>query len=202
MATHSSIPAWRIPWTEEAGRLQSSGLQKVGHDWAHIHTHLIILSHFSGHYRASLVAQVVKNLPAMRETWVWSLDWDDPLEKGMVTLFSILAWRIPMDRGAGLTTVHGAAKSQTWRSNWAQPIETVTYETLVFFGVWWLINMTCTASNVTFNKGKIWPKFNKEGQHGPLCPTCFFPTLCCVLSMQPSSLILMNLTPHVQVVAV
>ena len=86
MATHSSIPAWRIPWTEEAGRLQSLGLQKVGHDWAHIHTHLIILSHFSGHYRASLVAQVVKNLPAMRETWVWSLDWDDPLEEGMATL--------------------------------------------------------------------------------------------------------------------
>ena len=33
MATHSSIPAWRIPWTEEPGRLQSVGLQKVGHDW-------------------------------------------------------------------------------------------------------------------------------------------------------------------------
>ena len=45
--------------------------------------------------RASLLAQLVKNLPAMRETWVRSLDWDDPLEKGKATHFSILAWRIP-----------------------------------------------------------------------------------------------------------
>ena len=45
--------------------------------------------------RASLVAQLVKNLPAMRETWVQSLGWDDPLEKRMATYFSILAWRIP-----------------------------------------------------------------------------------------------------------
>ena len=42
---------------------------------------------------------MVKNPPAMRETWVWSLGWDDPLEKGKVTHSSILAWRIPMDRG-------------------------------------------------------------------------------------------------------
>ena len=37
MAPHSSILAWKIPWTEEPGRLQSSGLQRVGHDWAHTH---------------------------------------------------------------------------------------------------------------------------------------------------------------------
>ena len=43
----------------------------------------------------SLVAQLVKNLPAMRETCVQSLVWEDPLEKGMATHFSILAWRIP-----------------------------------------------------------------------------------------------------------
>ena len=47
-----------------------------------------------------LVAQLVKNLPVMRETWVQSLGWEDPLEEGMVTHSSILAWRIPMDRGA------------------------------------------------------------------------------------------------------
>src|SRR5574337_230804 len=62
---------------------------------------------------ASLVAQTVKNLPAMRETWVRSLDWEDPLEEGMATQSSILAWRIPMDRGAWGATVHGIAKSQT-----------------------------------------------------------------------------------------
>ena len=43
---------------------------------------------------ASLVAQTVKNLPAMQETWVRSLGWEDPLEKGMATHSSILAWRI------------------------------------------------------------------------------------------------------------
>ena len=44
---------------------------------------------------ASLVAQLVKNLPAMRETWVPSLGWEDPLEKRKATHSSILAWRIP-----------------------------------------------------------------------------------------------------------
>ena len=47
---------------------------------------------------ASLVAQLVKNLPAMRETWVQSLGWKDPLEKGTATLSSILAWRISWGR--------------------------------------------------------------------------------------------------------
>jgi len=46
------------------------------------------------------VAQTIKNLPAMRETWARSLGGEDPLEEGMATYFSILAWRIPMDRGA------------------------------------------------------------------------------------------------------
>ena len=47
----------------------------------------------------SLVAQLVKNLPAMQETWIQFLGWEDPLEKGMATRSSILAWRIPW-RGA------------------------------------------------------------------------------------------------------
>ena len=64
-----------------------------------------------------LVAQMVKNLPAMRETWVWSLGQEDPLEEGMATHSSILAWDNPMDRGAWWATVHGFAKSQTWLSD-------------------------------------------------------------------------------------
>jgi len=60
---------------------------------------------------ASLVAQTVKDLPAMQETCVRSLCWEDPLEKGMATHSSILAWRIPMDRGAWWDTVHRVAKS-------------------------------------------------------------------------------------------
>ena len=63
--------------------------------------------------RASLVAQTVKNPLAIWETWVQSLGWEDPLEKDMATHSSILSWRIPMDRGAWWTTVHGVAKSLT-----------------------------------------------------------------------------------------
>ena len=48
---------------------------------------------------ASLMAQMVKNSPAMQETQVRSLAWEDPLEEGMATHSSILVWRIPMDRG-------------------------------------------------------------------------------------------------------
>ena len=59
------------------------------------------------------MAQVVKNLPAMWETQVQSLGWEDPLEEGMATHSSILAWRIPMDRGTWPATVHGVAKSWT-----------------------------------------------------------------------------------------
>ena len=62
---------------------------------------------------ASLVAQMVKNPLAMWEIWVLSLDWEDPLEEGMANHSSILAWRIPMDRGAWQATVHGVTKSRT-----------------------------------------------------------------------------------------
>ena len=47
------------------------------------------------------MAQTVKNLPAMQETWVQSLGWEDPLEKGMATHSSILAWRIPWTEEPG-----------------------------------------------------------------------------------------------------
>ena len=60
-----------------------------------------------------MVAQTVKNLPAMQETQVHSLDKEDPLEKEMATHSSILAWRIPMDRGAWRATVHEITKSWT-----------------------------------------------------------------------------------------
>ena len=67
--------------------------------------------------RVFLVAQTVKNLPAMLETWVRSLGWEDPLEEGMAAHSTILAWRIPMDRGAWWATVRGVAESQTRLSN-------------------------------------------------------------------------------------
>ena len=60
--------------------------------------------------RASLLAHMVKNLPAMQKTWIWSLGWDDPLEEDMVTHSNILAWRIPMNRWAWQATVHRGHK--------------------------------------------------------------------------------------------
>ena len=58
------------------------------------------------------MAQLVKNLPAMQETWFPSLGWEDPLEKTMASHSSILAWRIhSMDRGAWRATVQGVAES-------------------------------------------------------------------------------------------
>ena len=56
---------------------------------------------------------MVNNLPAMHETWVRSLGWEDPLEKGMAIHSSILSWRIHIDRGAWQATVRGVAKSRT-----------------------------------------------------------------------------------------
>ena len=61
-----------------------------------------------------LVAQMVKNPPAMQQTWVPSLGWGDPLEEGLATHYSnILVWRIPMDRGARQATVHAVAELDT-----------------------------------------------------------------------------------------
>ena len=94
MATHSSVLAWRIPWTEKPGGLQSTGSQRVQHDWVT--------------NRFSLVAQLVKNLPAMCKTWVRSLGWEDPLEKGKATPSSILAWEFH-----GLYSLWGSKESDT-----------------------------------------------------------------------------------------
>ena len=69
---------------------------------------------------ASLVAQTIKNLPTMLETWVQSLGWEDTLEEGMATHFSLLAWRLPKDTRAWQITVHGVAKSRTRLSDKAQ----------------------------------------------------------------------------------
>ena len=61
-----------------------------------------------------MVAQMLKNLPVMRETQVQSLGWEDPLEKGIATHSSIPAWEIPWTEAPGrLHTVHGVAKNRT-----------------------------------------------------------------------------------------
>ena len=81
MATHSSILAWRIPWMEEPGGLQSTRSQRVGHDWA---------TSLSG--GTSGKGLPMQEIQGMR---VPSLDWEDPLKKAMATHSSILTRIIP-----------------------------------------------------------------------------------------------------------
>ena len=144
MVTHTTILAWRIPRTEESGRLQFMGSQTAGHDWVTItfiivNLFIIVLNYFPcgsagkksacnagelgsipelgrspgekigypiQYSWASLVAQLRKNPPAMRKTWVQSLVWEDHMEKRKAAHFSILAWKIPW-------TVWGITKSWT-----------------------------------------------------------------------------------------
>ena len=71
----------------------------------------------STNYLGLFVAQMVKNPPAMGETWVWSLGWEDPLEKGVATHSQCSCLENSVARGAWWATVPGVAKSQTWLSN-------------------------------------------------------------------------------------
>ena len=125
MATHSSVLAWRIAGTGEPGGLPSVGLHRVRHDRSDSAAAAYLESQLDSWvgkipwrkdspptpvFWASLVAQMVKNPPALWESWVGSLS-------GMATHSSILAGRIPMDRGAWQATVHGIVKNQTWVSD-------------------------------------------------------------------------------------
>ena len=159
MATHSSTLAWKIPWTEESGRLQSMGSWRVRHDWAtslslscigegngnplqcsclenprdggawwaaiygaaQSRTRLRWLSS-SNHAKGFPGPQRLKRMPAMWETWVRSLGWEDPLEKEMATHSSILAWRIPwMEEPGGLQSTG----SQRVRHDWVTSLSTM-----------------------------------------------------------------------------
>ena len=88
-------------WTGRSGVLRFMGLQRVGHDWG---TEL----NWTEGVWASLIAQLVKNLPAMQETRVLFLGWEDSLEMEMATHSSVLAWKIPWTEEPGSTT-HGVA---------------------------------------------------------------------------------------------
>ena len=102
MAIHSSTLAWKVLWMEEPGGLQSMGSQS----WTRL-----------SNFRASLVAQTVKHLPAMRETQVRFLGWEDPLEKEMATHSSILVCEIPCTEEPGGLHFTGVTKRRTQLSN-------------------------------------------------------------------------------------
>ena len=81
--------------------------------------------YFTLNYRASQVAQMVKNSSAMQKTWVWSLGWDDLLEKEMATHFSILAWRVPWTKEPGGLQSMGVQRiGHDWVTNSTQSAKT------------------------------------------------------------------------------
>ena len=103
-----------VPWLVSVSLQSLPHLHLAGFPLCVSASHIAFLK---GHPNLDfLVAQTVKNPPAMQETWVQSLGWEDPLEEGMATNSSILVWRIPMDRGAWWATVHGVVESlrQDW----------------------------------------------------------------------------------------
>ena len=115
MATHSSMLAWRIPWTEEPGGLPSMGSRRVGHDWA---TSLSFLSFYKN--RGLLGGSVVKNPPATQETQVPSRGWEEPLEEEMATLSRLLAWETPWtEEPGGLQSMGSQRVGHNW-SHWTE----------------------------------------------------------------------------------
>ena len=115
MATQSNTLAWKIPRMEEHDRLQSIGSQRVRHDQeTSLSLSLSWIPQCSISH--SLVAQTVKRLPAMRETRLWSLGWEDILEKEMANPLQYSCVENSMDGGVWWATVHGVTKSQTWLS--------------------------------------------------------------------------------------
>ena len=139
MTTHSSVLAWRIPWTEESGRLQSMGLQKSQAWLSDQHTQL-----FPG--RSGVKTQVVFHLLVLSllpyvtfpvlfqildcfyfksirkvdniNTNCIGVNGRNPLEKGMATHSSILAWRIPWtEKPGGLQSVRSQREGHDWATN-------------------------------------------------------------------------------------
>ena len=97
--------------------------------------------------RTSLAAQIVKHLPSMLETWIWSLGWEDPLEKEMATYSSTLAWKTPWTEKRGVT-IHGVAKSWTRLNDFTFNFSfTVTISLLLY--IWKLRHQKNNLSKVT-----------------------------------------------------
>ena len=112
-----------------------------------------------------LVTQMVKNLPAMRETQVQSLGWEDPLEKGMVIHSSIFAWKIAWTEELGRLQ---SMRSQRVRHNWATK-HTHTYSFPQELS-WWFSGKESTCHDVGFRLGS--GRFSGEGNDYPLRYSC------------------------------
>ena len=100
---------------------------------------------------ASLVAQTVKNLPTMQETWVRSLGWEDPLEKSMAPHSSIFVWTIPMDRGDWQAAVHRVSKESRLST---------------------AVTLNSCISEYLYQKGRFWISVSKSKCQGASNQAC------------------------------
>ena len=106
----SYLETLSLQWSWDSGQAEPE--LRVGGAWRQIGSCQAVVG-------VTLVSQTGKNLPAMQETWVRSLGWEDPLEKGVATCSSILGWRIPWsEEPSRLYIVHGVSNNWTWPSNW------------------------------------------------------------------------------------
>ena len=112
MATHSSVLAWRIPGTGEPGGLPSMGSHRVGHDWSDL------AAEEQGLYLCFPGGSDGKKSAYNAGDLVWSLGWEDSLEKGKVTYSCIFAWRIPWTEEPGELQSMGSQRvGHDWVTN-------------------------------------------------------------------------------------
>ena len=132
MATHSSILAWAITWTQEPGRLQSTGSQRVRCDWVTFTSSTLwnlktVIE--AGVMPTRIARQKGLHAQESHRALLSITRSGRSLEKEMATHSSILAWGNPMDRGAWYATVHGVAKSRTWPSDFTHSHKTRNHKT-------------------------------------------------------------------------
>ena len=115
-----------------------------------------------------MVAEMVKNPPAVQETWIQSLGWEDPLEEDMAAHSSILGWSISMDRGAWWATVHGIAKSDT-----AEQINTAGWSSMGL--LWVFLWVFCHGLAVFLSQNCLGVRWANAGYMLPTGPGTFKP---------------------------
>ena len=128
MATHSSVLAWRIPGTGDPGGLPSMGSHRVGHDWSNLAAAVLSYEGFPGAASGKEPACQCRR----QEMWVQSLSGHYPLEEGMATHSSILAWRIIWtEEPGGLQSI----VSQRVGHNWSDLALRHSHDPLYLYGI-------------------------------------------------------------------